>query len=212
MLASLGLISRKKQFFEVSNIFGMLRLTDIRGPGFSARLCSRSGNGKSFAELVGTTTNGRGAAGTLAAEKSGSPLGNGSNDPWKQGHGVLESWSRGYVTQRFSEKRYLQISIFWISQLFPKACNVRKYCLEWLISLFSLNLELRLKDGQVSNVQVEVSFLRRVRLGLESLSVFHAKPRKLLQIYHFCRSRSSASIRIFRGITNPSAVRAAWKT
>ena len=27
MLASLGLISRKKQFFEVSNIFGMLRLT-----------------------------------------------------------------------------------------------------------------------------------------------------------------------------------------
>lgn len=79
-------------------------------------------------------------------------------------------------------------------------------------SLFSLNLELRLKDGQVSNVQVEVSFLRRVRLGLESLSVFHAKPRKLLQIYHFCRSQSSASIRIFRGITNPSAVRAFWKT
>lgn len=48
---------------------------------------------------------------------------------------------------------------------------------------FSLNLESRLKDGQVSNVQVEVSFLRRVRLGLESLNVIQAKPRKLLQIY-----------------------------
>lgn len=42
-------------------------------------------------------------------------------------------------------------------------------------SLFSLNLELRLKDGQVSNVQVEVSFLRRVRLGLESLKCFPCK-------------------------------------
>lgn len=71
MLASkkfFGVISHN-QFFEI-NIFAE---TDIRGPGFSARLCSRSGNGKSFAELVGTTTNGRGAAGTLA-ERSGSPL------------------------------------------------------------------------------------------------------------------------------------------
>lgn len=104
MLASLGLISRKKQFFEVSNIFGMLRLTfEVRVSllGFVPDL--EMGN-PSLSWLEPPQMGG--AAGTLAAEKSGSPLGNGSNDPWKQGHGVMESWSRGYVTQRFSEKRY----------------------------------------------------------------------------------------------------------